>query len=108
MMELSSMEQMAFNVALCVAGAVLSFMFKSLSNALKDLREADKNLAVKINNMEVVIAGEYLKRDEFKQFTDAVFKKLDRIEERVSESVSESYLPQKVQAYCPSMQKDKE
>ena len=41
--------------------------------------EAIKELADKVNKIEVVVAGEYIKRDEFDKVADIIFVKLDRI-----------------------------
>lgn len=49
-------------------------------DSLRDLRDADKELAEKVSKIEVLVAGEYVKHDDLDRLSDAIFKKLDRIE----------------------------
>jgi hypothetical protein len=69
------------------AGAVGGWMLKSLWDAVKDLQNADKQLADKVNQIEVLVAGEYATRDDFKSLSNAIFTKLDRIEDKLDAKV---------------------
>lgn len=62
---------------------ILGFMLRVLWQSVKDLRTEDRLLADKVNNIEVLVAGQYIKRDEFQQFSEAIFKKLDKIEDKL-------------------------
>ena len=62
-------------------------LFRSLNTvwgALKDLQEADKELAEKVAAIEVLVAGRYVTRDEFNSTLNQVFERLDRIRDLVS------------------------
>lgn len=75
--------QAAFNIAFTVAGGLGGFILKSIWDSLKDLRIADAELVTKVNSMEVLVAGNYIKREEFERLAEAIFAKLDRIEGKV-------------------------
>jgi CHASE3 domain sensor protein len=62
-------------------------MLKSLWDAVKDLQNADKQLAEKVNQIEVLVAGEYATREDFKSLSNAIFTKLDRIEDKLDAKV---------------------
>jgi len=49
---------------------------------MKDLTTADKDLANKVASIEVLVAGDYVKKDDFHSTINAMFAKLDRIEDK--------------------------
>jgi CHASE3 domain sensor protein len=69
------------------AGAVGGWILNSLWGAVKDLQNADKQLAEKVNQIEVLVAGEYATREDFKSLSNAIFTKLDRIEDKLDAKV---------------------
>lgn len=76
--------QTAINVAFGLAGVLGGWVLKFLHGELKTLQVADTALTVKVQAIEVLVAGEYAKRDYLDERIDkmemALFKKLDRIE----------------------------
>jgi len=76
--------QTAFNIVAGVAGALGSIVLKAVYDSIKELEQTDRKLATKIGEMEVLVAGRYVTRDEFNVAINAVFAKLDRIQEMLS------------------------
>lgn len=58
-------------------------MLNNISNSIRTLQEQDIHLAEKVQDIEVLVAGAYVKRDEMQEMTKAIFKKLDRIESKL-------------------------
>ena len=52
---------------------------------MKDLQQADKELAEKVGQIEVLVAGRYVTREDFNQVLNQVFERLDRIRDLVSQ-----------------------
>ncbi len=77
------MEQSALNWVFGVANIILGAALKWIYDAHRDLRKADEKLTEKVNKIEVVVAGEYVKRDEFDRVADVIFTKLDKIYEKL-------------------------
>lgn len=77
--------QLIFNLVIGVAGALGGWWLKVVWDALKDLQEADKALVEKVASIEVLVAGRYTTREEFDRNLNAVFVKLDRIYELLSQ-----------------------
>ena len=77
------MDQTIINWALGLLGAALGFILRTVWTAVKDLQESDRELVQKINAVEVLVAGDYVKREDFDKKVDAVFAKLDRIEAKI-------------------------
>jgi hypothetical protein len=75
--------QDAFNVAIAIAGCLGGWCIRTMWDALQDLRKADRELAEKVGSIEVVVAGQYVKRDELDRSLNALFSKLDRIEDKL-------------------------
>lgn len=77
--------QFIFNIVTAIAGALGGWWLKVVWDALKDLQEADKALVDKVASIEVLVAGRYTTREEFDRNLNAVFVKLDRIYELLSQ-----------------------
>ena len=74
------------------AGAVIFFLLgiivNSMQSSLKQMKETDAALADKVQKIEVLVAGTYVKRDDLDKLTGALFAKLDRIENKVDLKVN--------------------
>jgi hypothetical protein len=77
------MEQPIINWLLTGFGALLGFLLNAVWQAVKDLQVADKDIAEKVGQIEVLVAGNYLRRDDFEHTIEALFKKLDKIEDKL-------------------------
>lgn len=75
--------QTAFNVILGAFSALCGWLLNTLYQSMRDLTKADAELASKVNQIEVLVAGTYVKRAEFENKVDAMFHKLDAIEEKL-------------------------
>ena len=71
--------QVLFNITIGFAGVVGGWFLTAVWGALRDLQRADKELAEKVAEIEVLVAGRYVTRDEFNLTLSQVFGKLDRI-----------------------------
>jgi len=77
------MDQTIVNWLLSGFGALMGFILKAVWQAVKDLQTADKELAKKVSEIEILVAGAYVKKDEFSASIAALFSKLDRIEDKI-------------------------
>jgi hypothetical protein len=77
------MDQTIVNWLLAGFGALIGFLLNAVWQAVKDLQHADKELAAKVSEIEVLVAGAYVKKDEFTSSVNALFAKLDRIEDKI-------------------------
>lgn len=51
--------------------------------AVDHLQKQDQDLAQKLQSIEVLVAGTYVKRDDMEKLSEAIFNKLDRIEAKL-------------------------
>jgi len=77
--------QVFFDVAVGIIGVLGGWVLNTVWGAVKDLQEADKDLAEKVGQIEVLVAGRYVTRDEFNNTLGQVFSKLDTIRDIVSQ-----------------------
>lgn len=77
------MDQVIINWMLAGFGALIGFLLNAVWQAVKDLQKADKELAAKVSEIEVLVAGNYVKRDSFDGAVERIFQKLDHIEEKI-------------------------
>ena len=75
--------QIGFNIAVGLVAFLGGWIMNNLRDAMQALQLADKELVDKVQGIEVVVAGQYVKRDDFQDFSKAIFTKLDRIEDKM-------------------------
>lgn len=63
--------------------AVLGFLLHAVWQATKDLQKADAELTKRVSEIEVLVAGNYVTRQEFDRVIDKLFAKLDHIEMKI-------------------------
>lgn len=71
------------NAAIGVVGALGGWWLKAIWGSLRELQKADTSLAEKVSAIEILVAGQYIRRDEFEKMAAALFSKLDKIYERL-------------------------
>lgn len=84
------MDQTFINWLLGGFGALIGFLLNAVWQAVKDLQKADKALADKVGAIEVLVAGAYVKKDEFQDSVRALFAKLDKIEDKIDRKVDKA------------------
>lgn len=60
---------------------------RGLADSMKELKTADTELAEKVQSIEVVVAGQYVRKEEMEKLTTALLSKLDRIESKLDGKV---------------------
>lgn len=77
------MDQQFFNIVIGIAGALGGWWMKAMWEGLKELQRTDHELTQQVNNLQILVAGQYMRREEFNKLSDAIFTKLDRIEDKL-------------------------
>jgi hypothetical protein len=83
-------QQSLFNIAVALVGALGGWWMNVMWQSLTDLQKADKLLADKVSSIEILVAGNYVKRDDFDKVADNIFRKLDRIEDKLDSKMDKS------------------
>lgn len=77
--------QTIYNILIGLISAMLGWWLNSVWASLKELQAADRELAEKVASIEVLVAGQYVTREEFNSVLSQVFSKLDRIIDKLNE-----------------------
>jgi hypothetical protein len=80
----------ALGVIAFLGGVVMKVVWDAVATlrvSLKEMRDEDAKLASKVQAIEVLVAGTYIKRDEFEKLSQALFSKLDKIMEKLDSKV---------------------
>lgn len=77
------MDQIVINWMMGGFGGLIGFMLHVVWQAVKDLQEGDKELTKKISEIEVLVAGAYVKRSDLSELSAMIFAKLDTIEKKL-------------------------
>lgn len=56
---------------------------KGIADSIKEMKTTDAELAEKVQGIELLVAGQYVKREELDKLGAALFSKLDRIENKL-------------------------
>jgi len=72
--------QIAFNIAVALVAFLGGWVLNSLRSSIESLQKVDTNLTTKVQAIEVLVAGSYVKRDDLDKLASALFTKLDKIE----------------------------
>lgn len=75
--------QTAFNITLSLVAFLGGWVLNSLRESIRSLHQSDAELADKVQRIEVLVAGQYVKRDDFGKLSDALFAKLDKIDAKL-------------------------
>ena len=78
-MEFQDLFNTAMGALLLLGGWFMRIMWDSLQN----LQQQDRDLAEKVSKIEVLVAGEYVKKDDFDRVIERLFDKLDHIELKI-------------------------
>lgn len=81
------MDQTIVNWLLAGFGGLIGFLLNAVWQAVKDLQKADTELTKKVSEIEVLVAGAYVKKDDIDKLSNAIFTKLDRIEDKLDGKV---------------------
>ena len=77
------LDQQLFNIVVAAAGALSGWWMKAMWESVKDLQITDKTLTHEVAELKILVAGQYMRRDEFERTSQAIFQKLDRIEDKL-------------------------
>lgn len=76
-------QQQLFNVLFALVGVLGGWWMKAMWEAIKSLEQADKALGNQVADLKVLVAGEYVRTEQFDSMVKAIFAKLDRIEDKL-------------------------
>lgn len=75
--------QMFFNIAITLIGFLGGWVLNSLKTNIENLQKADRALTEKVQSVEVLVAGHYVRRDDFDKISAEMFRKLDKIYDKL-------------------------
>lgn len=75
--------QSLINILFTIAGAMGGWILNNLKASIEALQKADATLADKVQHIEVLVAGTYVKRDDLDKLSSALFHKLDKMENKI-------------------------
>lgn len=80
--------QLLFNLTVGAAGVVGGWLLRTATKTISDLQAQDKELTRELNLIKVLVAGDYVKKEEFVRRLDSLehrlFEKLDAIDHKIN------------------------
>ncbi len=84
---MDSVSQTLINAIIAGVGAAVAFVLRVIWEGLRELQKADVDLTTKISEIQLLVAGNYVKKDEVDGIVRALFAKLDKIEDKLDKKV---------------------
>ena len=75
--------QMLFNIVVALASTFGGYMLKIILDSIKELKAKDNEIAKDVSALSVSLPTNYTSKPDLERLSDAIFKKLDRIEEKI-------------------------
>ena len=75
--------QTLFNLLVGLVAFFGGWVLNSLRDSIQQLHKSDESLTAKLQAVELLVAGSYVKRDDLDKLTAALFTKLDKIESKL-------------------------
>ena len=72
-----------FNTAMAGVLMLCGWFIRVMWDSLQKLQQQDRELAEKVGKIEVLVAGEYVRKDDFDRVIERLFDKLDHIELKI-------------------------
>lgn len=73
-------------IILGITGFLAILYVKNMDRKISDAKELASSANAKIHTIEVLVAGNYVKKEEHDKMAEAMFKKLDRIEDKLDDA----------------------
>ena len=77
--------QVFFNMAITLVGFLGGWVLNSLKASIDGLQKADVSLTEKVQAVEILVAGQYVRRDDFDKMSSELFRKLDKIYDKLDD-----------------------
>lgn len=77
------MEQTLFNIVVSIVGFLGAGLITLIWQEIRSLQRAERALADKLVSIEILVAGDYIRRTELKELIDDIHRRLDRFEEHL-------------------------
>lgn len=84
---MSPAAQFVFNVLISLVMFLGGWVLNSVKSSIEHLQRADRTLTEKLQAVELLVAGNYVKKEDLAHNVEAIFKKLDRIETKLDSKV---------------------
>jgi hypothetical protein len=75
--------QTAFNFVVGLSAFLGGWILRNLKESIDNLHDADSELTDKVQHIEVLIAGDYVRRSDLGIIVASLFEKLDKIESKL-------------------------
>lgn len=85
--------QYLFNVLFVSLLGIVSWYVKQTSADIQTLQTTDDKINRDLTEMRIMVAGQYATRAELTDMMKALFAKLDRIEEKISQKADRGEIP---------------
>ena len=75
--------QTMINTLLGLVAFLGGWIIRTMWQSIRDLQKTGADTAEKVQKIEVLVAGDYVRKDDLERKVDAIFVKLDKIHDKL-------------------------
>jgi len=75
--------EIMFKIAVAIAGFLGGWVLNRVTTSVDALQKADRELVTKVQAIELLVAGQYVRREDFDKISSEMFRKLDKIYDKL-------------------------
>lgn len=77
--------EILFKIAVGLSGFLGGWVLNRVTSSVDNLQKADRELTAKVQAIELLVAGQYVRREDFDKISSELFRRLDRIYDKLDE-----------------------
>jgi hypothetical protein len=77
------MDQSVINVMISAIMMLMGGIIKAIWDGVKELQKENKAITDKVSGVELLVAGDYARKDYVEGKVDAIFTKLDKMDDKL-------------------------
>lgn len=77
--------EILFKLAVGLSGFLGGWVLNRVTSSVDNLQKADRELTAKVQAIELLVAGQYVRREDFDKISSELFRRLDRIYDKLDE-----------------------
>lgn len=75
--------EILFKIAVGISGFLGGWVLNRVTTSVDGLQKADRELTAKVQAIELLVAGQYVRREDFDKISSEMFRKLDKIYDKL-------------------------
>lgn len=82
---MNELGELLFKLAVGLSSFLGGWVLNRVTSSVDGLQKADRELAAKVQAIELLVAGQYVRREDFDKISSELFRRLDKIYDKLDD-----------------------